>query len=141
MKPLSQVDLANALGVSKLTVSRVLKVFGRENHHLTDRDAIQCLAVGKIVSLGISHAAACKLLSEFSAEILYVHGKPDNQCWLIFTERENKSFWVSALTPRHLAALIDALKLPVVLSLHEIVADAQARLNQLKLQKCEQVAA
>lgn len=141
MKPLSQVDLANALGVSKLTISRVLKAFDRENRQLTDSDAVKCLAVDEMVNLGFTYTAASALVAEFQSEVSYLIGRSENQCWLIFAERENKSFWVSALSPRHLAAIVDALNTSMVLSLHEIVADAQVHLNQLKLQKYKQVAA
>lgn len=141
IETLKQVDLANALHISEMSVSRIMKAFGRNNPHLSDADVIKCLAIGELVKLGFTLSSGTDLLVETDSEIRYLMTYPDRRCWIVYVEREGRRFSLSALNHRYLEALLDSFGLTRVLPLHRIVECAQEQFDCLTAEKARRVAA
>lgn len=135
MVEVRQKDLADEMGISTATVSRIATSLYRERSLLTDTDAIKILAVQELQSAGFSTPVACELLIEADSEIRYLIGNPERRAWLVFAEHGERSFRIAALNERHLAALVDAVGMSVTFPLHHAVAAAQARLDRVKTRR------
>lgn len=127
-----QAHLARELDVSEITVHRSLKALYRDGEKLSDMDAITVFAVPELRDRDFTFAAATTLLSELSEEIRYVIASSEHRCWVVFINTERASFSKSAITFRHLEALINAHPPCIVLALHEIILRGEEQLKRLK---------
>lgn len=119
-----------------MTVSRTLNTWGRaRGGELTDLDRIVVLAVHELSKQNMSTAEAATLLAALDSEVRYLAQDATNQCWVTFAKRGGREFHLASLSARHLAAAISAFPFSRVLALHDILTDAQGRLERMKTEK------
>lgn len=141
MTALSQRDIALATCVSEMTISRRLKALHRSSSTLTEFDALRVLTIAELKTAGFTVAAAAELLTEASAEVLYLDIHPENRCWVVFVETEEASFHLAALSTKYLMIILDSYPLAKVLPLHQYVSAARTCLDSIKATKGRRIAA
>ncbi len=131
-----QVDIARALDVSPMTVSRALKVLGREGGEMTEYDALRVLLAAELQGLGLESHVAIPLLSQFSGEVRYVLSDLGRRvCWITFVDAEPKDIRLASLNPEDLQDALARFPLSLVVSLHELIQRAAQRLAKIKEHK------
>lgn len=128
----SQAALARELGVSEMTMHRLLKTLGRNGARLTDVDVLTVLIVGEMQDLDIQAHRAIHLLAALGDEIRYVAASPARRCWIVFCDSGPRSFELTAMSRAHLESILDAFPLSITLPLHQLAAQAQERLDGMK---------
>lgn len=135
MEPVTQADLARVMDVSEMTVSRITRALSRSSLPLSDKDAVKALAVKKLARFGFTLSVGMELLGEFETELDYLFNDSDNRFWIVFVEREDKSFRVPAISIRYLESLLEAVGMALVIPVHIVIADARGQLALLKASK------
>ncbi|MEN9896043.1 MAG: hypothetical protein RIR97_1895 [Pseudomonadota bacterium] len=132
---LFQVDLARELDVSEMTITRAMKSIGRDGQRVTEMDAITVITMAELQDLKIAPHVTVEIINTFSRELLYVASNPRRTCWIVFAETVHASFQLASLNARHLASTLDALPMALTVPLHQVVARAKERLEELKIRK------
>lgn len=133
---LFQNDIARHLDVSAMTVSRAVKSLGRSGEQLTEDAALLLLTAGELTALGLAWAVALDLVSKFSDTVAFLAVDPSvRQGWILFVEKGETRFQVAAVSRNHLAAILEAHPLSLVLALHRPVEDAAEHLRALLKRK------
>ncbi|OYX14419.1 MAG: hypothetical protein B7Z15_04055 [Rhizobiales bacterium 32-66-8] len=127
-----QKDIAHALGLSEMTISRGVRAMGRSWEPLSETTALALLVVGELRGLGLSWKAGAALVERFSGEVRYCSMDPANRSWVVFVERPDISFQMSSLSSSHLDSILEANPFVRTLALHRLVTDALDRLAELK---------
>ncbi|QVQ38164.1 hypothetical protein KHQ08_09365 [Pseudochrobactrum algeriensis] len=137
---ITQADLAKSMHISRMQVSRIMREIKREKLPLSDFDILRVLTIKEIQKFGFTSAVAIELLNEFEGELRFLHNSTENNCWVLFVEREDRSYRLTSLSKAHLHSVIDAVGMALVLPLHCIFAAAQYQLAKIKKAKAKQVA-
>lgn len=141
MDIITQADLARSMNISRMQVSRIMREFKREKLPLSYFDLLRVLTVKEVQKMGFTSSVAIELLNEFQGELRFLHNSTENNCWILFVEREDRSFRLASLSKAHLHSVIDSIGLTLVLPLHCLFADAQTQLDKIKRTKAQKVAA
>ncbi|EHS49764.1 hypothetical protein PDO_2971 [Rhizobium sp. PDO1-076] len=132
---ITQRQIANALQVSEMTVSRCVHLLGCDNRPLAKFDAWQVFMFAELQATGFQQHVIKDLLAEFRQEALFVFGNPDARAWVIFVSRGEQEFRTSATSAPHLAALLDLFPACLSVPLHSLGDRAHQRLQALKTRK------
>lgn len=135
MARITQADIARALRVHQMAVSRTVRMLGGMEHPLSDHSALCLLTVGALREIGLTYPVASELVSKFDREIRYVALDPEHRTWIVFVEKPEASFQIAAVSHSHLEAVLAAHPLSPVLDLRQPVERALAHLAELKAAK------
>ena len=131
-----QADIARALNVSPMTVSRAVKALGREGEELTEYDAMRVLIAAELQEIGLAPYVSMKLLSEFSGEVRYIVSDLSRRvCWITFINGERSEFRLASLSPEHFLRTLARFRLALVVPLHELAQRAAQRLASIQKEK------
>lgn len=132
-----QCDLAQHLGVSPMTICRAVATMGRGGEALCYDTVLLLLVAGELRDLGMSWSDAVQLAWRFRDEVRFVGFDPDTRRSWIVSVRLNDGSWfqMTAVSPTHLANIIDDRADARVIGLHKPVARAIVELAALKARK------
>ncbi|MBS7545726.1 hypothetical protein [Ancylobacter oerskovii] len=133
---LTQRDLAYALDMSAMSVSRAATRLGRPMGLMSEDLAFELLVAGALRERGISWPQSIRLVCRFSSEIRGLASNIDERrLWVVFVNATVNPFTVMAISPSHLANVISRHPLARTIGLHEPVSEAIEQLDALKTRK------
>ncbi|WLS07175.1 hypothetical protein Q9314_13360 [Shinella sumterensis] len=133
---INQMDLAAACGVSQSNISEWLQTM-HASHRVDDEAALLALTVAQLRLHGFTGPVAARLVGEMRKYIEFAAIKTSNQAWAAFFDFEGRQHCVAAVSTTNLAAIMASKPVCLVIALHELVARAAERLEELKATKQE----
>ncbi|QLF68317.1 hypothetical protein FE840_001410 [Peteryoungia desertarenae] len=131
----TQRQIANALGVSEMTISRCVHLLGCDNRPLAKFDAWQVFMYAELQELGFQQHVIKELIAEFRHECLFVFGNPDARAWIVSVARDGNEFRTTVKSAVHLAAICDLFPTSMIVPLHTLADRARQHLTALKTRK------